>query len=51
LVPQILAGGAGGGAEGNQLVNMIMANLLASQVEKNAQAKPAAAAPTSENKS
>jgi uncharacterized membrane protein YqiK len=34
LVPQIFAGGAGSGGEGNQLVNMIMANMLASQVEK-----------------
>jgi uncharacterized membrane protein YqiK len=36
LVPQILAGGSGGAGESNQLVNMIMANLLASQVANRA---------------
>jgi len=44
LVPQIFAGASGGGGEGNQLVNMIMANMLAGQVEKKTVSKPAATA-------
>jgi len=53
LVPQILAGGTGGGGESNQLVNMIMANLLASQVGGRTPAMPATpdtAAPSAEKK-